>query len=145
MVPFVTANPFNDGVDEFRALPEIHAAALAGLPDDVAVYLESGAGEELTLRANREAFARWVIKPRPLSGVSAPIARTSLLGIPLSVPVLTAPFGGDALFAPDGQQAVARANAACGTASIVPEVGSFPYASRPPSAPGSRPRGPGTS
>jgi isopentenyl diphosphate isomerase/L-lactate dehydrogenase-like FMN-dependent dehydrogenase len=43
------------------------------------------------------------------------------------VPVLTAPFGGDALFAPDGHLAVARANAACGIASIVPEVGSFSY------------------
>jgi isopentenyl diphosphate isomerase/L-lactate dehydrogenase-like FMN-dependent dehydrogenase len=42
-------------------------------------------------------------------------------------PVLTAPFGGDALFAQDGHLAVTRANAVCGTASIVPEVGSFCY------------------
>ncbi len=111
----------------FYALPEIHAAALARLPQDVATYLDSGAGTELTLRANREAFTRWSIRPRPMSGVSDPKTATELLGIPLSVPVLTAPFGGDALFAPDGQRAVARANAACGTASIVPEVGSFSY------------------
>ena len=113
--------------DEFLALEEIHAAALRHLPQNAATYLESGAGTELTLRANREAFTRWVIKSRPMSGVSDPKTNTSFLGIPLSVPVLTAPFGGDALFAPDGQLAVARANAACGTASIVPEVGSFSY------------------
>jgi len=112
---------------EFLALPEIHAAALKHLPQDAATYLESGAGTEQTLRANREAFTRWVIKPRPMSGVSDPKTNTSFLGIPLSVPVLTAPFGGDALFAQDGHLAVARANAACGTASIVPEVGSFSY------------------
>ncbi|MGH3209787.1 MAG: alpha-hydroxy acid oxidase [Trebonia sp.] len=112
---------------EFLALEEIHAAALERLPRDAATYLESGAGTELTLRANREAFARWVIRPRPMSGVTDPKINTELLGIPLALPVLTAPFGGDALFAADGHLAVARANAACGIASIVPEVGSFSY------------------
>jgi isopentenyl diphosphate isomerase/L-lactate dehydrogenase-like FMN-dependent dehydrogenase len=112
---------------EFVALDEIHAAALRTLPHDVASYLESGAGTEQTLRANREAFGRWVIKPRPMSGVTAPRTRTEILGIPLSVPILTAPFGGDGLFSRDGHLAVARANAACGTVSIVPEVGTFSY------------------
>ena len=112
---------------EFPTLADIHAAALRRLPQDAATYLESGAGTEQTLRANREAFSRWVIRPRPMTGVSDPKTNTEFLGIPLSVPVLTAPFGGDALFAPDGQRAVARANAAAGIASIVPEVGSFSY------------------
>jgi isopentenyl diphosphate isomerase/L-lactate dehydrogenase-like FMN-dependent dehydrogenase len=112
---------------QFLTLEEIHAAALKHLPRDVAVYLESGSGTEQTLRANRDAFGRWVIRPRPMSGVNDPKTNTEFLGIPLSVPVLTAPFGGDALFAADGHLAVARANAACGTASIVPEVGSFSY------------------
>jgi isopentenyl diphosphate isomerase/L-lactate dehydrogenase-like FMN-dependent dehydrogenase len=112
---------------QFLALAEIHAAALQQLPPDVAVYLESGAGTEQTLRANREAFTRHVIRPRPMSGVNDPKTNTEFLGIPLSVPLLTAPFGGDALFAHDGHLAVARANAACGTASIVPEGGSFSY------------------
>jgi len=112
---------------EFVAIEEIHAAALRALPHDVAAYLEEGAGTELTLRANREAFSKWVIRPRPMSGVSDPDMSASVLGIPLAVPILTSPFGGDALFHPDGQLAVARANAACGTASIAPEVGSFSY------------------
>jgi 4-hydroxymandelate oxidase len=112
---------------EFPALEAIHEAALERLPRDAATYLESGAGIELTLRANREAFSRWVIRSRPMSGVTDPKTNTEFLGIPLAVPVLTAPFGGDALFAPDGHLAVARANAACGIASIVPEVGSFSY------------------
>src|SRR5215831_13783830 len=111
----------------FAALEEIRAAALRALPPEAAVYLEAGAGTELTLRANREAFGRWVIRPRPMSGVSAPRTDTELLGIPLSVPLLTAPFGGDGLFAAEGHLAVARANAACGTVSIVPEVGTFSF------------------
>jgi 4-hydroxymandelate oxidase len=62
-----------------------------------------------------------------MSGVSDPKTNTEFLGLPLSAPVLTAPFGGDALFAPEGHLAVARANAALGIVSIVPEVGSFSY------------------
>jgi 4-hydroxymandelate oxidase len=121
---------------EFLALEEIHAAALKHLPRDVTVYLESGAGTEQTLRANREAFGRWLIRPRPMSGVNDPKTNTEFLGLPLSVPILTAPFGGDALFAHDGHLAVARANAACGTVSIVPEVGSFSYEEVAAAAPG---------
>ena len=117
-----------DPVDEgFAALEEIRTAALRALSPEVAVYLESGAGSERTLRANREAFGRWTITPQPMSGVSAPRTDAELLGIPLSVPVLTAPFGADGLFAAEGQLAVACANAACGTASIVPEVGTFSF------------------
>ena len=132
----MTSTPTDPANADFLALEEIHAAALRALPAEVAGYLESGAGTEQTLRANREAFARWVIRPRPMSGVTDPKTNTELLGIPLSVPVLTAPFGGDALFAPDGHLAVARANAACGTASIVPEVGSFSYEEVAAAAPG---------
>ncbi len=63
-----------------------------------------------------------------MSGVSDPDTSATVWGIPLALPVFTAPFGGDALFGRDGQLAVARANAACGTGSIVPEVGSFSWA-----------------
>jgi 4-hydroxymandelate oxidase len=127
MVPCVAANSAYSRDGEFLTLNEIRAAALKHLPQDAATYLESGAGTEQTLRANREAFTRWVIRPRPMSGVTDPKTGTEFFGIPLSVPVLTAPFGGDALFAHDGQLAVARANAKAGIASIVPEVGSYSY------------------
>ncbi len=111
----------------FVAIEEIRSAAIRNLPHDVADFLETGAGTESTLRANREAFGRWVIRPRPMSGVSAPDTSTTLLGIPLSVPILTAPFGGDGMFGAEGHLSVARANAYCGTASIVPEAGTFSF------------------
>jgi 4-hydroxymandelate oxidase len=122
--------------EEFVAIEEIHAAALRALPSQVREFLESGAGTESTLRANREAFSRWVIRPRPMSGVSDPDTSATIFGIPLALPILTAPFGGDALFCPEGHLAVARANAACGTGSIVPEVGSFSWARVRAAAPG---------
>ena len=107
----------------FPTLTEISAAARTALAPDVWDFLEGGAGLEVTLGANREAFGRWQFRPRVMSGLAPPSTATSVLGLPLSLPVLTAPFGADGLFHGEGHLAVARANAAAGTLSIVPEAG----------------------
>ncbi|WP_167475786.1 alpha-hydroxy acid oxidase [Nocardia arthritidis] len=112
---------------DFGTVEEIHRAAAAALPPDVFDFVEGGAGRESTLRANRAAFERWRILPEPMSGVAVPDTRTALLGMPLEIPVLTAPFGGDALFNPAGHPAVATAAQRHGALSIVPEAGSFSY------------------
>jgi isopentenyl diphosphate isomerase/L-lactate dehydrogenase-like FMN-dependent dehydrogenase len=113
----------DDVATESATLDEIREAALAKLEPAVRDFLEGGAGDETTLRRNRRAFERWAFRPRVMSGLSSPATATRFLGVDLALPVLTAPFGGDGLFHPDGQVAVARANAAAGTASIVPEAG----------------------
>ncbi len=111
--------------DGFEALSEIHAAARATLAPEVWDYLESGAGEELTLRENRTAFSRWRLRPRYLSGIGVPDTSSSFLGIELAMPVMTAPFGADRYFHPEGQCAVTRAAAGFGVASMAPEASSF--------------------
>ncbi|TNC25119.1 alpha-hydroxy acid oxidase [Amycolatopsis alkalitolerans] len=118
------AATFYGSGERFATLDEIVDAARETLPADVWDFLAGGAGDESTLRANREAFGRWTFVPRVMSGADVPSTRTSFLGVDLSMPVLTAPFGADALFHPEGQRAVARANEAEGVASIVPEAGS---------------------
>lgn len=112
---------------DFGTLDEIHRAAAAVLPSDVLDFVEGGAGKEITLRANLAAFDRWRILPDPMSGVGAPSTRTELLGMTLDTPILTAPFGGDALYHAEGHLAVARAAQRHGALSIVPEAGSFSY------------------
>jgi 4-hydroxymandelate oxidase len=107
----------------FPTLTEIRAAAQAALPPDVWDFLAGGAGHEVTLRANRDAFDRWQFRPRVMSGLAPPSTATSVLGLPLGMPVLTAPFGTDGFFHRQGHLAVARANAAFGTLKIVPEAG----------------------
>lgn len=115
-----------DGIDlEFATLDEIHEAALARLDPGVRDFLEGGAGDEVTLRRNRAAFDKWAFVPRIMSGADAPDISGSFLGIDLDIPVMTAPFGTDGLFDPDGHVAVARANEGAGTVSIVPEAGTF--------------------
>ncbi|MEV6333975.1 alpha-hydroxy acid oxidase [Nocardia vinacea] len=112
---------------DFGTLDEIHRAARNALPREVFDFVEGGAGQEITLRENRAAFNRWRILPDPMSGVANPSTRTELLGMTLETPILTAPFGGDAMFHIDGHLAVARAAQQHGTVSIVPEAGSYSY------------------
>jgi isopentenyl diphosphate isomerase/L-lactate dehydrogenase-like FMN-dependent dehydrogenase len=121
---------------EFATLDEIREAALAALSPPARDFLEGGAGDETTLRRNRRAFERWAFLPRVMSGLPSPATATRFLGVDLALPVLTAPFGGDGLFHPDGQVGVARANAAAGTASIVPEAGSHSLEEIAAAAPG---------
>lgn len=109
----------------FATLDDVYAAARARLKPEVWEYLDGGAGQNETLADNRQAFARWRFRPRVLTGMGEPSTATTFLGVELALPLLTAPFGSDALFAPEGHRAVARANARLGIASIVPEAASF--------------------
>jgi 4-hydroxymandelate oxidase len=111
--------------EDYVTLTELHQAAAARLDEGVRTFLEGGAGDEQTLRANRRAFDRWAFRPRVLQGSGPPRLDTELLGLPLAMPVLTAPFGADRLFHPDGHRAVVRAAEQAGIACIVPEASSY--------------------
>lgn len=115
------------GDDRAATIDEMWDRAHARLDAATWDFLEGGAGHEVTLRGNRSAFDRIQLRTRVLSGIGHPDTSTTFLGIPLSYPVLTAPFGCDRLFHPEGHRAVARANESFGVASIVPEFGSFPF------------------
>ncbi|GAA2632642.1 alpha-hydroxy acid oxidase [Paractinoplanes durhamensis] len=82
-------------------------------------FFAGGAGEERTLRANEDAWARRRIIPRVLRGTGPRDLRTTLLGTDLSMPVLIAPTAFHSLAHPDGEVATATAAAAAGTAMIV--------------------------
>lgn len=105
---------------KFTMLGEIFDHAESILPPEIWNYLQAGAGQESTLGKNREAFGRWELRQRVMSGISPPDLTTTFLGIPLSMPMLTAPFAPGRLFHPDGHVAIAKANQRFGTASVVP-------------------------
>jgi isopentenyl diphosphate isomerase/L-lactate dehydrogenase-like FMN-dependent dehydrogenase len=56
-------------------------------------YVSGGAGDEWTLRENLAAFNRWVINPDFMNGAGSADTTTTLLGVKLSYPVITAPVG----------------------------------------------------
>jgi 4-hydroxymandelate oxidase len=93
--------------------------ARARLPKEVYDFVAGGAGDEWTLRENTRAFERWILRPRVLRGVAEPDTRTEVLGLPLSMPVMVAPWAYQRLVHPDGELATARAAARAGTLMVV--------------------------
>jgi 4-hydroxymandelate oxidase len=72
-------------------------------------YMATGLDEEVTLRANREAFLRYQLRPRRLVDVSKIDTSCEILGVSYENPIVIAPTGSNRAFHPDGELAVARA------------------------------------
>ena len=75
-------------------------------------YIAGGAGGESTYRANREAFERWRIRPRMLTGNVERDLEVDVLGTKSPAPFLLAPIGVLSIAHPEGELAAARAAAA---------------------------------
>ncbi|TMJ04938.1 MAG: alpha-hydroxy-acid oxidizing protein [Alphaproteobacteria bacterium] len=72
-------------------------------------YMASGIDDEVTLRANREGFLKFQLRPRRLVDVSKIDMSVDLLGTTYPTPIIVAPIGGQQSFHPDGEIAVAKA------------------------------------
>jgi L-lactate dehydrogenase (cytochrome) len=92
-------------VDDLRTI------ARRRLPRGVFGYIDGGAEDELSMRANRDAFARRTFHPRVLRDVGTPDTSTTLLGRSLPFPLVLAPTGFTRIADPQGELAVARAAA----------------------------------
>jgi len=77
-------------------------------------YMASGIDGEMTLRANREAFSRYYLRPRRLNDVSKVDMSVEILGVRYPNPIIIAPTGGNKAYHPEGEVAVARAAKAGG-------------------------------
>ncbi|RDA91745.1 hypothetical protein CP533_4779 [Ophiocordyceps camponoti-saundersi (nom. inval.)] len=75
-------------------------------------YVNGGAGELLTLNANRLAFRRWNIIPRVLRPTSPRDLSVTLFGYKYDTPVIMAPVGVQSVYHPDKEIGSARACAA---------------------------------
>jgi 4-hydroxymandelate oxidase len=72
-------------------------------------YMATGADDETTLRANREAFKKFELRPRRLTDVSRIDMSADILGGSYDSPIVIAPAGSNRAFHPDAELAVARA------------------------------------
>src|SRR5262245_24649096 len=71
-------------------------------------YMASGIDDETTLRANREGFQKFVLRPRRLVDVSKVDMSTDILGTRYPTPIVLAPVGGHRMFTTGGEIDTAR-------------------------------------
>ena len=98
-------------------------AALEPGPFD---YIAGGAGGESTMQANRDAFARWRLRPAMLAGNQQRDLHVSVLGTSSPTPFFLAPVGVLSAARAEGDLAVGRAAAATGTPWVVSTAASAP-------------------
>ena len=72
-------------------------------------YMASGIDDEVTLRANREGFLKFQLRPRRLVDVSKVDMTTDILGVKYASPIMIAPVGGHKAYHLDGEEGVAKA------------------------------------
>ena len=72
-------------------------------------YMASGIDDEVTLRANREGFLKFQLRPRRLVDVSKVDMSVNILGTKYDSPIVLAPVGGQRSFHEEGEVASARA------------------------------------
>ncbi|HWQ23513.1 MAG TPA: alpha-hydroxy acid oxidase [Gaiellaceae bacterium] len=102
-------------MEELLTVDDAERLAEQTVPPDAWGYIAGGAGDERTLRWNREAFDRWRLRYRVLVDVSAVSTATTVLGTPVSMPVLVAPMAFQQIAHEEGELATARGAAAAGT------------------------------
>lgn len=95
-------------------LGEFEEPARQNMAPDAFAYFVGGASDESTLRANVEAFHRFVLRPRVLVDVSKVDPATTMLGQGVSMPVAFAPTALHKLAHPDGEIASALASGEAG-------------------------------
>lgn len=97
-------------------IEDLRRAAKRRLPRVVFDYIDGGAEAELTLRANCRAFEAVTFRPRCAVATPACDLRTTVLGTPLSMPLILAPVGSSRLIYPRGEEVAARAAGVAGVA-----------------------------
>lgn len=109
-------------VEQLLTVDDAERRAEAALAPEAWSYIVGGAGDERTLRWNREAFSRYRFRYRVLVDVSSVSTEATVLGTPVSMPVLVAPMAFQQIAHEEGEVAMARGAGAAGTLMCVSTV-----------------------
>jgi L-lactate dehydrogenase (cytochrome) len=90
-------------------IEDLRRKAKRRLPRVVFDYIDGGAENESTLRANCRAFEATTLRPRCAVATPTCDLRTTVLGTSVSIPLILAPVGSCRLMFPRGEEAAARA------------------------------------
>ena len=115
---------------------ELEPLARARMEPGAWDYYAGGAGDELTLADNRDAWNRLRLRPHVLVDVSKIDLGTSAFGATLDHPVIVAPMAAHHLAHPDGELATARGAAAAGALMTLSTISSRPMEEVAAAAPG---------
>jgi 4-hydroxymandelate oxidase len=107
------------------SLQDFEALARERMDPGAFAYVAGGAADEVTLRENAAAFARFRLRPRVLVDVARVLPETTLLGTRVTMPVGLAPTARQRLVHPDGELAVARAASAAGVLMVASTMSSY--------------------
>jgi isopentenyl diphosphate isomerase/L-lactate dehydrogenase-like FMN-dependent dehydrogenase len=97
-------------------LTDVEALAAACMDPHWSEYLSGGAGAERTLADNILAFTSWRLRQRVLCGIESVSTAATVLGHPVGSPVVVAPVAYQRMAHTDGEEGMARAAAAAGSA-----------------------------
>jgi 4-hydroxymandelate oxidase len=102
-------NDLMDSVTDALNVFDFEALARAKLPPAHWGYLAGGVEDDATLKANREVFKNYHLRPRRLVDVSTIDMKRTLFGVEWSSPLFLCPVASQLAYHPEGEIAVARA------------------------------------
>jgi L-lactate dehydrogenase (cytochrome) len=100
-------------------ISDLRRLAKKRLPAVVFAYIDGGAEDEITLRANVRAFRDITFRPRQCVAVPSCDLHTTVLGSKIELPFMLAPVGFCRMFYPRGEVYAAREANAAGTGYIL--------------------------
>jgi 4-hydroxymandelate oxidase len=101
--------PLIGSPSEALSVLDFEGVARRNLPPAHYGYLASGVDDDLTLKANRDAFGRVSIRARRLVDVTHVDLATDVFATRWETPIFLCPVGSQKAFHPEGEIAVARA------------------------------------
>ena len=127
----VQARIYREGIFGRRPLVPVEPAALEAaakrrMSPEAWSYVDGGAGQQRTVRANLEAFDRHRIVPRMLVDVEQRDLSVELFGRRIPAPLLFAPIGVLEMAHPLAERAVAEAARSLGLPMVISTQGSLP-------------------
>jgi 4-hydroxymandelate oxidase len=115
----VATPPQSAKLTDLLCLDDVEAVAQKVMVPAVYDFVAGGAADELTIRWNREKYREIRLQQRVLADVSNLDCSTTLIGQPLSAPILLAPTANHRLVHPDGELATARGAGLAGVTMVL--------------------------
>jgi L-lactate dehydrogenase (cytochrome) len=96
-------------------IEDLRRLAKRRLPRMAFDYIDGGAEREWSLRENMRAFEDVMFRPRSAVATPACDLRTTVIGLPIDLPLILAPVGSSRMFYPRGEEHAAAAAGDAGT------------------------------